>query len=286
MFTRLLAFKNWVKSQINHKRKKSRIQSYLDNGKNPWSLGYLEYRDDQIEKTLGNLPEYFNNWYPRLDERVVELPWVFKNLPPNVKRMLDAGSSLNHEYVLKQNIFKNIELTICTYYPEPYSKLDQRISYVFADLRELPFKDKWFDAIACVSTIEHIEMDNSMYGYESKVVAKEKAYTYLNAINEMVRVLNDGGKLLLTFPFGKFENHGFFQQFDEDMVMRMLAFLNAKGTSTVAYFKYSSDGWNQSVLEECRNMESYNPHTGVGKKEDGAAHSRAICCISFIKLST
>lgn len=284
MLTKLLDFKKWVRSQINLQRKKSRIQGYLNTGRIPWSPGYLEYRDDLIEKIIENLPNHFNNWYPLIDERVVELPWVFKNLPSNVKRMLDAGSSLNHEHILKHNFFKGIDLTICTYYPEPYSKLDQRISYVFADLRELPFKDNWFDTIACVSTIEHIEMDNSIYGYESEVVAREKAYTYLTAISEMVRVLADGGKLLLTFPFGKFENHGFFQQFDEDMVMKMLLLLNAKGTSIVSYFKYSSDGWNESSQEECRNVESYNPHTGVGEKEDGAAHSRAICCIHFTKL--
>ena len=33
-------------------------------------------------------------------------------------------------------------------------------SYVTADLRELPFADESFDTIVCVSTLDHVGMDN------------------------------------------------------------------------------------------------------------------------------
>jgi len=272
-----------IKSKFAQRQNQTRIKKYLESGRNAWSVGYLEYRNQEIEETLRNLPVTFNNWGIKLDERVVEIPWAFQNLSTDVKIILDAGSSLNHEFILNQPLLNDKELSICTYYPEPYSRIDKRISYVFADLRNMPFRNNWFDAVICISTIEHIEMDNSMYGYQSEAIDKKKSYSYLIAISDMIRLLKNGGQLLLTFPFGKFENHGFFQQFDTEMVQKIEELLNSKGNFAITYFQYTENGWNESSMEVCKNSESYNPHTGVGKKSDGAAHSRAICCISFIK---
>jgi ubiquinone/menaquinone biosynthesis C-methylase UbiE len=36
------------------------------------------------------------------------------------------------------------------------------ISYVYGDLRNTILKDQCFDEIVCISTLEHIGMDNTM----------------------------------------------------------------------------------------------------------------------------
>ena len=77
--------------------------------------------------------------------------------------------------------------------------------------------------------------------------------------------------------------HGFFQQFDSEMVNRILQKINSNGTSDTNYYLYAGNAWNFSNENETKDAESYNPHTGIGKKDDFAAHSRAICCIKFIK---
>lgn len=283
MFASLFRIKNSLKSVLQAHQKERRLKSYFTSGRIPWSVGYLDYRNRQIETALKQLPVDFTNWGVGLDERVVEMPWCFQELKSEARTILDAGSSLNHDFVLDQKLLEEKELSICTFYPESYSRLDKRISYVFADLRNMPFRDEWFDAVMCISTIEHIDMDNSMYGYTSSIVSTEKSYGYLLAISEMVRVLKSGGQLLLTFPFGRFENHGFFQQLDREMVDRISHFLSNRGTFTATFFKYEESGWIKSTEAKCGDSESFNPHTGKGKKNDGAAHSRAICCISFIK---
>lgn len=85
---------------------------------------------------------------------------------------------------------------------------------------DLPFKSELFDTIICQSTLEHIDMDNSIYGYdlERRDTMQEKSYSFLKGISELLRILKPEGMLCLTFPYGKFENHGFFQQFDSEMV--------------------------------------------------------------------
>ncbi len=152
-------------------------------------------------------------------------------------------------------------------------------------MRNIIFKDNVFDFVVSQSTIEHIDMDNSMYGYElsfNKDVTS-KSYEYIIAVKEMIRVLKSKGTLLLTFPFGKFENHDFFQQFDVEMLDKILNIFKNLGSSQVTFFQYKNDSWNFAKMNDVLDSESFNPHTGKGKKDDFAAHSRAIACIEFNK---
>jgi len=266
---------------------------YLKNGQIPWSQGYLSYRNEQIEKSIadinilqsfakGIVPENFGY---KLDERIVEYCWIFSQMPQEKVKLLDAGSTFNYEFILNHLDFNKVELSILTYAPESPNFNEKRISYIYADLREIPFRDEYFDIVLSQSTIEHIDMDNSIYGYQLQHHENQetKSYEYLKAVAEMLRVLKKGGKLLLTFPFGKFENHGFFQQFDEEMLNRILTFLDEQGTYTTNFFRYLPNGWIACEKEDCKEVESFNPHTGKGKGTDGAAHCRSICCISFQK---
>ncbi|MEM9982535.1 MAG: hypothetical protein AAF734_08570, partial [Bacteroidota bacterium] len=143
----------------------------------------------------------------------------------------------------------------------------------------------YFDTIVSQSTIEHIDMDNRLYGYGTGVsnTNPQKSYEYLIAIREMLRILKAGGTLLLTFPFGKFENHGFFQQFDDEMLEKLLDEMKNLGTSQCSFFRYLPEGWTRCQQADCRDVISYNPHTGKGKGSDQAAHCRSICCIEFSK---
>jgi len=266
------------------------IKNYFRNGQIPWSEGYIQYKEKKIKEELNNLilfdyQKLSKNYGYRLDERIVEYPWTLSKLSNKKTKILDAGSVLNYDYIINLPIFNNKELFIQTFYPENNCFFKKRISYIYEDLRDIPFKDNFFDEIVCISTIEHIDMDNSMYGYdiEKNIDKNKKSYEYIKVINELVRVLSNNGKLLLTFPFGKFENHGFFQQFDEEMLNKILLIFENTGQFSINFYKYEEYGWVFSNINECKTSISYNPHTGEGKGTDGAAHSRAICCIEFNK---
>lgn len=284
---------NLINAKRNQKRLDIERHEFLNSGKIPWSTGYNAYKWELIEDSINdhnlldqikeqNLPYDYGH---RVDERVVEYPWIFANLYNSGEKLLDAGSTFNYKSIIQHSVIKRKELTIFTFAPEINAFTDRGVSYVYGDLRKMPFKDLWFDTVVSQSTIEHIDMDNSIYGYNIDHNSDEtkKSYKYLDAINEMLRVLNKGGLLLLTFPYGKFENHGFFQQFDEEMLNRILELLKVEGVFECTYYKYNKSGWEVSGKEDLVNIESYNPHTGKGKRDDYAAHCRSIVCINFLK---
>jgi SAM-dependent methyltransferase len=79
---------------------------------------------------------------------------------------------------------------------------------VRGDLRALPFADGAFDLAHCISTIEHVGWDNTVYGS----AAERDDSGMERALRELRRVLAPGGRLLITVPTGLAEHHGWFVQ--------------------------------------------------------------------------
>jgi len=209
-----------------------------------------------------------------LDERVVEYPWLLAARP--VGRALDAGSVLNHEHILDRFLPELESLTILTLEPEPLAFTDRKISYVYDDLRNLPFRDAWFDTIVSLSTLEHLGMDNALYGsYLSR--ADDADADLALAVAEMQRVLKPGGALLLSVPFGAFEDHGWFRQFGEEQLDRLLALLEP-AEMVIEFFFYGADGWRRSDRRVAAGASYRRAEAQLA--EDNAAAARAVACVS------
>jgi len=273
--------------------KKKRIKKYLATGRVPWTTGYEDFKYSEIKRILGDVDSMkafaslktLKHFGIGIDERIVEYPWIFSNLSAEKKILLDAGSTFNFEEIVSQKIIADKELTIFTYAPEKNNFSHQRISYQYGDLRNIPYRDNFFEEIVCQSTLEHIGMDNTIYSFKEERTSdrQEINYSYRQVVKELNRVLQIDGTLLLTFPYGEFYNYGYFQQFNREIVDDIVKILEKNGKVYSCFFKYSSDGWEFSSQENCDNSQSYNPHTGIGKGVDGAAHSRSICCLKFQK---
>jgi len=128
---------------------------YTLRGRPPWSLGYYTRKKSCIEAAIDGaavrmgqaLPESFGI---AIDERVVEYPWLFDQLrrgDSTLGRMLDAGSTLNHEFILDRDPLRKADLTIMTLAPEKRCYWYKGYSYVFGDFRNTEFKDASFDTI-------------------------------------------------------------------------------------------------------------------------------------------
>ena len=85
------------------------------------------------------------------------------------------------------------------------------------DLRALPFGKRSFDAVLCVSTLEHVGSDNEVYG----VPPGEGGIP--EALNEIRRVLAPQGYALVTVPCGEEQDHGWFVQHDREGWNRLFA---------------------------------------------------------------
>lgn len=260
---------------------------YLWTGKKAWSVGYLSYRWEQVRQQLYTqdlsafrTQEPFAPYGVGLDERVVEYAWLFAHLPDAPSRLLDAGSVLNFAPLVQHPKLSKRELTISTLAPERFSFWDMGISYHYGDLRALPFLSEWFDEVVCLSTLEHVGMDNRNYGATAETLASDD---FLRAVAELVRVLKVGGALYISVPYGVHEyvrwgDSIFMQQFDATLLAKLIdAHPNIHFEQT--FFRYSAQGWQLSTQSDCDDARYFNIHESTAPATDGAAAARAVACL-------
>ncbi len=138
------------------------------------------------------------------DERVIEIPWTLARLRGE-RRVLDVGYA---------NAEPSYLAALVAASPDEPAGADLAeatvpgIRGVVADARELPFEDGSFDVVLCISTLEHVGLDNRLYGG-----AQERDENGIaKALREFRRVLARSGRVLITVPTGRREDHGGFVQ--------------------------------------------------------------------------
>jgi len=280
-------------------------QKYLRQGRIPWSVGYGIYKRDLIETTLRNadlmnrfqqgqaLPEGYGIG---IDERCVEYPWLFAHLPATANPVLDAGSVLNHEFLLNHSALSQKTVHIVTLAPEEVCFWERGISYLFTDLRHLPLRSNYYDVIVCLSTLEHVGCDNSLYT-KSDAGLENNPETFTQAIAELHRVLKPNGQLLLSVPFGTYQHFGSFQQFDSELLKQAIAAFNPAESVNSTFYRYAESGWNIATEDACRHSryadavgwvkaDQSSAQAAVHQAPDFAAAARAVACIQLIKSSS
>jgi SAM-dependent methyltransferase len=291
--------KNALRSFTIESIQRRRLASYLKSDRRPWRTGYDEYKREYIDSVIkdDSLLKVFREGTPlpynyafRLDARAIEIPWVLARAGQLGGRFLDAGSALNCDFVLTSRALANKKLTVVTLAPEGEAHWRLGVSYVFGDLRRMDFRDELFDAIACISTIEHVGMDNSMYAGEADLARRGDPGEFLLAVDELKRVLKPGGVLYITFPFGRYENHGWFQQFDAQLVDVLIEGFDPS-LSYETIFRYEPEGWSSSDRATCAQCRYFDVHTSkyfdpnsiIEYPSDYPAGERALACLELHK---
>jgi SAM-dependent methyltransferase len=142
---------------------------------------------------------------PGTDERVIEVPWVLARYRGE-PRVLDVGSANADPLYLEALIEAapgavGVDLAAAEI-PD--------LKTVVGDVRSLPFEARSLDVVVCVSTLEHVGSDQSVYGVESGEGG------IADALAEIRRVLAGSGYALVTVPCGESVDHGWFVQHDRD----------------------------------------------------------------------
>lgn len=275
-------------------------QRYLQH-KTPWSPGYDQYKSELIAAALAN-PSLLKTFSESgllptgygfgVDERCVEYPWTIAHLSNHRNLLLDAGSVLNFEYILAQPILQQKTLHILTLAPEANCFWQRGISYLYADLRTIPIQSNYYDEIVCLSTLEHIGCDNTIYVGESKV-QKSEPESFQAAMQELCRVLKPGGSLLLSVPFGAYQHFGSFQQFDWELLQQAIAAFQPAKQVTTTFYRYTKDGWQVATADECQTCEYVTWVAEMSQRgqlpqpipvdADHAAAARAVACVHLVK---
>ena len=204
------------------------------------------------------LPSPFGRGMP---ERVVELLLARLSYEPG-RRVLDVGhaNSMECHRDMIRSLPEPRHLTGVDIADPVYDTSRLYETSVRASMDATPFADGDFDLIWCISSFEHFGMDNS--GYRPGATADERIPDA--ALAEMMRILRTGGTLLLTVPYGKYEDHGWFRNFDERLVSRFTALLGPSASVRVLYFAHDREqGWRKAAPEELRGV-GYHDQKNAG----------------------
>jgi SAM-dependent methyltransferase len=265
------------------------IPIYLLRGRRPWSLGYYTRKNALIEDAIDQNAVQIGRAVPdafgvAIDERIVEYPWLFdrlKHVGGSLGSVLDAGSTLNHDFILDRDPLRKADLTIMTLAPEKRCYWYKGYSYVFGDFRQTNFKDGAFDTIVSISTLEHVGLDNTLLYTGDRAKAETNKNGFVDAIREFRRILVPGGRCLITVPYGKYENFDWFQVFDREMIDLLISTFNPSSFD-LDFFEYRKTGWRRALESEVSDATAFDPHSGRGRSDDSAAFARAIVCMQLI----
>lgn len=259
---------------------------FLRAGNPPWAPGYQIHKEKEVLRAINDSshdPQALPSGYGwRLDERIVEYSWFYSNLPKGPGRLLDAGSVLNLYFLLMHPSVREKQTFVSTLAPEAMAAWRDSVSYVFEDFRDTCFRDNYFDWICCLSTLEHVGLDNSMLytGDDSMKESDEKSH--LEFLLQMRRVLKPGGTLFLTVPFGRHENHGWFQVFDSGMADTLIDEFAPSSLEETIY-QYLPEGWINSDRVAAKDAIYFDIHKNKDHDPDFAAASRAVICLKMTK---
>jgi SAM-dependent methyltransferase len=184
-----------------------------------------------------------------------EYPWALQRagqLPGS--RVLDAGCGGSIFPVYLASI--GMQTTACdVVLPPGLDRLNESfIQYIQGDLTALPLADSIFDAIFCISVLEHLEEKGAV-----------------TALMELRRVLRPGGRLLLTTDYCEDSNAEIWYEgegrrflvdwhlFDESRLRRFLT--QAEGFELEGELDLSVD-WDRTRMV-MRRFHGY-PYTTVG----------------------
>jgi SAM-dependent methyltransferase len=262
----------------------------VKNGRVPGASGYRVAKWLAVERALAGASERpYGHDDAGLDERVVEYPWVFDRLATrhaSGARILDAGSVLNYPPLLSHVRSAGYgPLSIITLRYEGYADVSDDVRYEFADLRSLPYRDDWFSVVISLSTLEHVGMDNAVYG-DLTTSSVDPAVEVQCAMQELRRVTMPGGTALLSVPFGLRSNRGWMRVFDAKD-LEVLTQSPGWQLEQARFFRVTTDGWRECSMEHAQTA-GYNEHLnrdrpGVQTAPPSVAAAEAVALVELTK---
>jgi hypothetical protein len=130
----------------------------------------------------GKKYNYFHHMYHLTfkNERAVEIPIVYEIVKNCNGRILEVGNTLSYYFKVSHDIV------------DKYDKGDGVINEDIVDFKPT----RKYDLIVCISTLEHIGMDESAISELNKLDSTKT----LRAIEKFKSILAVGGKAVVTFP--------------------------------------------------------------------------------------
>jgi len=227
-------------------------------------------------KPMHNVVEFSRNfpYGAGKTERVIEIPWALSKYNGG-PRVLEVGCSFaydNPEYIqglMSLNIPELHGIDVSSVEAPHFIKKT-------ADIRESGYETEFFDFVLCISTLEHVGKDNTKYYKPIAELPPDRQNPSppdAEALAEMFRILRPGGMLIVTVPFGKFVDYGWFTHYDSRAISTLFQSIPSASISA-EYFKYTKDGWVPCAAAELADT-SY--------QDNGAPAAAGVACFEVTK---
>lgn len=201
------------------------------------------------------------------NERVIEIPWALSRYYGE-ERVLEVGYAFAEARYLEALRRLDVpDLHGFDQSPADFPWLRRH----HGDIRDCPLPNGYFDLVLCISTIEHIGMDNERYGGESE---HDRSGDHL-ALAEMARIVRPGGRIIVTVPFGRDEDRGWYRHYGYERWHALLRSVDCEVTSEAYFGYFASTGWVRVEPEQLAH---------VGYQERGATNAAGLACAELTRM--
>jgi len=199
-----------------------------------------------------------------VNERIIEIPFAIRGLSQlnERARVLDLGCSESLLPLYLSSLGFRVTGLDFRAFPYPAANFE----FVRGDILSMPFEDGKFDAVTCVSTLEHLGL-----GFYAD--PKEEQATDGKAVQEISRVLKNNGRLILSVPYGK-AFQGEHQRIYDDQ--RLTVLLKGYRIERKKYFAKAFVQGSRS------NYWKETPGTEAGRIDSGGK-TECVCCIEAVR---
>ncbi len=205
----------------------------------------------------------------RPSERVVEVPWALAKYGGE-HRVLEIGYAYAEEHYLGSLLALGVRhlFAIDAAVSPHRQELLAGFKLVRGNVLEPCFKTGAFELVFCISTVEHIGRDNSIYGLEEPVSAADPDFDAIRQIGQWVA---PGGRLLLTVPFGRYEDLGWMINYDFERLQLLISSSQLDLVES-KYFGWLPGGWREVERGELADR---------GYQSLGASHAAGVALVEL-----